>query len=627
MTLTMGYQALLFCPDEKTARTVTQVLTDLDFAVVPCTEPFAAVKKLMGEHFDAVVVDCDNEQNATLLFKSARNAPNNQTALAVAVVEGQVGVAKAFRIGANLVLTKPINVEQAKGTLRVARGLLRKGEAAKPGIAAPSAAVKPANPAPSTQEPTTAAAASWPSSPAAPAVTLGTPAQSPTPRPKVAAAMSAAVGSGAESIDTERAEAASLAAAKSAAKAAATNVVPVVPSTAQAESGTDKTGIDKTKTDKIERAGSAIAHQPEVAMPAPSVAPPLKSSGGFGYGSASAPAPAREVKPSAPVEEKGSSVAEPQHPIEKAAPVETSANAPTLTFGGTLGTDAEPVTSGGNKKTLLAVIIVLLIVATAYLAWTQLGGKMPGVSSVAPQPLTSPAGAPRPAPSTALTAKPVSPLPATPAPDSAVPASAATTQPTSTGEKSLTTKTVSTESTEDTASRSDKTGASSDSSKPSASTVTPSKVSTAKSAAPPVIKKTAATPAATSSDAPAPSLAGIGADNGATLPSLVATGTTPTPVLQTMNISQGLTQGLILKKTQPTYPSIALQMRIEGPVDLLATISKTGNITAVKILHGDPQLARAALEAVKQWKYKPYLLNGEPVEIQTQITVNFKLPR
>src|SRR5271170_3789836 len=125
----MGYQALLFCPDEKTARTVTQVLSELDFAVVPCTEPFAAVKKLMAEHFDAVVVDCDNEQNATLLFKSARNTAGSQASLAVAVVEGQAGVAKAFRIGANLVLTKPINVDQSKGTLRVARGLLRKGEA------------------------------------------------------------------------------------------------------------------------------------------------------------------------------------------------------------------------------------------------------------------------------------------------------------------------------------------------------------------------------------------------------------------------------------------------------------------------------------------------------------------
>jgi len=620
MTLTMGYQALLFCPDEKTARTVTQVLADLDFAVVPCTEPFAAVKKLMGEHFDAVVVDCDNEQNATLLFKSARNAPNNQTALAVAVVEGQVGVAKAFRIGANLVLTKPINVEQAKGTLRVARGLLRKGEAAKPGVAAGPPAVKPANPTPPAQKPTTAPATSWPSSPAQ-AVTPSVPVQSPTARPKSAAAMSAAVGGGAELMDTERAEAASLVAAKSAAKASTPNISSAPPLVLDAESGTDKTGIDKTKTDKI-KTGSASASQTAVTPP-PIVVQPVKSSGGSGFGSASAPAPAREVKPSAPVEEKTSSVAEPQTPIE-VAPPESSANAPTLTFGGTVGADAQPVASGDSKKTLLAVIIVLLIVAGAYVAWTQMGGKMPWISGVAPQPVTVAAVAPRPAPSTALTAKTVSPLSA--APDSTVPASAATTHPAS-AENSPTPKTASTPSTEDTGSRSGKTEASSDSSKPSASTMTPAKAPAAKAVTPPVIKKTAAPPAATSSDAPAPSLAGIGADNGATLPNLMGSGTTPTPVLQTMNVSQGLSQGLILKKTQPTYPSIALQMRIEGPVDLMATISKTGNITAVKILHGDPQLARAALEAVKQWKYKPYLLDGQPVEIQTQITVNFKLPR
>src|SRR5450755_1593870 len=127
----MSYQALLFCPDEKTARVVSQVLSELEFSVEPCHEPFAAVKKLMVQYFDAIVVDCDNEQNAALLFKSARNSGSNQASLAVAVVEGQTGVAKAFRLGANLVLTKPIHVEQSKGTLRVARGLLRKGQAAK----------------------------------------------------------------------------------------------------------------------------------------------------------------------------------------------------------------------------------------------------------------------------------------------------------------------------------------------------------------------------------------------------------------------------------------------------------------------------------------------------------------
>ena len=154
----MGYQALLFCPDEKTARTVTHVLNDLEFAVEPCTEPFAAVKKLMAQHFDAVVVDCDNEQNATLLFKSARNSTSNQSSLAVAVVEGQAGVAKAFRIGANLVLTKPINVEQAKGTLRVARGLLRKGAEAK-GAAKPSGSGAPAPAANSTPSATSTSVA------------------------------------------------------------------------------------------------------------------------------------------------------------------------------------------------------------------------------------------------------------------------------------------------------------------------------------------------------------------------------------------------------------------------------------------------------------------------------------
>src|ERR1700733_4367521 len=185
----MGYQALLFCPDEKTARSVTQVLSELDFTVTPCTEPFGAVKKLMGEHFDAVVVDCDNEQNATLLFKSARNTPNNQSALAVAVVEGQAGVAKAFRIGANLVLTKPINVEQSKGTLRVARGLLRKTGAANP--AGTMAATT--QPAPVTGIPSKRPSASPIAEPKAPPSSfssLSLPAQAPpSPIPAVSASL------------------------------------------------------------------------------------------------------------------------------------------------------------------------------------------------------------------------------------------------------------------------------------------------------------------------------------------------------------------------------------------------------------------------------------------------------
>jgi len=114
---------------------------------------------------------------------------------------------------------------------------------------------------------------------------------------------------------------------------------------------------------------------------------------------------------------------------------------------------------------------------------------------------------------------------------------------------------------------------------------------------------------------------------GGSLPNILGNGDVPKPVLQTLNISQGVSQGLLIKKVQPVYPANALRMHAEGAVELQATIGKSGNIVTVKTLTGDPVLARAAKEAVLQWKYKPYLLNGEPVEIQTQITVNFKLPK
>ena len=115
--------------------------------------------------------------------------------------------------------------------------------------------------------------------------------------------------------------------------------------------------------------------------------------------------------------------------------------------------------------------------------------------------------------------------------------------------------------------------------------------------------------------------------NGGSLPNLMnGAGSAPAPVLQTMSVSQGISQGLIIKKIAPSYPSAALRLRMEGSVQLLATVSKKGDISAVKVLSGDPSLAKAAMDAVKQWKYKPYLLDGTPVEIQTQVTVNFKLP-
>ena len=95
---------------------------------------------------------------------------------------------------------------------------------------------------------------------------------------------------------------------------------------------------------------------------------------------------------------------------------------------------------------------------------------------------------------------------------------------------------------------------------------------------------------------------------------------------QKLRISQGVSQGLIIKKVQPVYPAQARQMHLEGTVELQANVAESGSISSVKQLSGDRVLGRAAMDAVRQWKYKPYYLNGQPVEVETQITVNFKLP-
>jgi protein TonB len=94
---------------------------------------------------------------------------------------------------------------------------------------------------------------------------------------------------------------------------------------------------------------------------------------------------------------------------------------------------------------------------------------------------------------------------------------------------------------------------------------------------------------------------------------------------QRVRVSQGVTQGLLIKRIQPTYPPLARQARIQGTVLLQAEISKNGDIENLRLISGHPMLAPAAIEAVKQWKYRPYILNGEPVEVETQITVNFTL--
>lgn len=86
-----------------------------------------------------------------------------------------------------------------------------------------------------------------------------------------------------------------------------------------------------------------------------------------------------------------------------------------------------------------------------------------------------------------------------------------------------------------------------------------------------------------------------------------------------------LLEGSLMRRVQPVYPPLARSARIQGSVVLFALISKAGTIQNLRAISGHPMLIPAAVDAVSQWRYRPYILNGEPIEVETQITVNFVL--
>jgi protein TonB len=109
-------------------------------------------------------------------------------------------------------------------------------------------------------------------------------------------------------------------------------------------------------------------------------------------------------------------------------------------------------------------------------------------------------------------------------------------------------------------------------------------------------------------------------------------GTAPRPIMPSAPLTVAppvrishMSEGDVVRKILPVYPPLARNARIQGQVVLQAVISKQGAIEDLKVVAGHPMLVSAAIDAVCQWRYRPYVLNNEPVEVETQITVNFSL--
>ena len=98
----------------------------------------------------------------------------------------------------------------------------------------------------------------------------------------------------------------------------------------------------------------------------------------------------------------------------------------------------------------------------------------------------------------------------------------------------------------------------------------------------------------------------------------------PPPAVHHPAVSR-MMEGNLIHRVQPDYPPLARQVRVQGLVVLRAMISRDGAIEDLQVLSGHPMLVKAAVEAVRQWRYRPYELNGEPVEVETEVKVNFVL--
>jgi len=120
----MSLKSLLLCSDEKIVRVLRRVLGDLDIEVELCPNSDSALRKLTRQRFEAIIADCA-DQGASEVLRSARNAPCNKQAVAVAIVEAAVGLKEVFGIGAHFVLYKPVSTERAKSSFRAARALMK----------------------------------------------------------------------------------------------------------------------------------------------------------------------------------------------------------------------------------------------------------------------------------------------------------------------------------------------------------------------------------------------------------------------------------------------------------------------------------------------------------------------
>jgi len=620
----MAIRAFLLCGDEKAVHAVTQILDELEVSFEHSSEPPFALKRLSNQRFDLLIVDCDNVQNATQVFNSARASNLNKVSIAIAIVEGKAGVPNAFRLGASLVLTKPVSLEQARNTLRTGIGMSRKDApevkspvpAVPPVAAVPVASLVPdththtiSAPAPSVPAPT----ATIPPIPAPAALAPLAPVAT-TPAPVASLSMPKPAATFAPIAPTP-------APAASASVAAVTEQLPIVPkptpAPAASEYKTALTDFTLPDTEEKPKPTVGVAAFAKAAAAATTATPSAGNSDPVGKETASPsgnvklkPKPVLTVADAEETEESTDadlSISDPLAEEEEALDPLKDYGVPSF---GALGKQpfagVEKTKRNGGKGLLIAAVVLALIGGGGYAAWItqpafrdfatwEYGMAKAKIAEYRGEPETTAAATPQPVPEPPAPAPTPSVAPTTPAPGSEE--INISLNPTSTSpEEGATAQGAST---------------------PATTAANPPQISSA-------VTDSKAQKSATVQGARQD--AGHAATNPALVPASLPPSKSAKAASDLLEVPEDFADDQVVHRVHPVYPKPARVRKLQGTVVLQAVVNKQGKVDSLQLVSGDPVLAAAAADAVKLWRYKPYMHNGDITDFQTRVTVDFKIP-
>jgi TonB family protein len=569
--------ALLLSPDDQAVNAITGVLEEMS---VTCERPLdgvSAAQKLNSQSFDLVLVDCENLPAAKLIFDVCRRGKNGNNPVPIAIVDGRAGLPTAFRLGAELILTKPVSKDQARTTIRTAVGRVRKDGPTNESVpvssvnsVAPSADVKAehaqaAAAAASTQ--LTSFADPAPSFVPTSVSTAAAQFSTPTLTPKMQSAL--------DPIDTTT---------------ATTKLTPRPAAFSTSPSS------DLSKSSPTPAAALVSKPKPPAVLSDDPVLAELERA---------------EIEGSAPPELRPAE-AQKQSPEPAAIAKERTA---THSDG--------PVSSSYQQSrqkprgALIALLMLALAGGGCYAAWMY----QPGFRALA-----------QPQIDRVLTLAGMA-LPPTQAPNPTKPSAQPAPTPAAVAAPATSADPTNTQSTApDSASRSATNSTNGFASTPAAASVPAQPSATPVAAAvPPVSLPAPATAPVVSKPEPSkpePSKTSVGKTTASKKADTAAPSSdTPLPGESSAIIlsSKGAEKRLAHSIT-PKYPADARASGAEGTIVLKEVVDENGRVDGVRLVEGNPALANAAMQAVKQWRYRPYVRDGKAQPFQTVVIVDFQKP-